>query len=120
MRAAAPSIAAAQVRELLHKRIRDAYLHPQFQTDVMKPLSIEPLMDQQVRNGSQVRELQAPSTPLDTLRCIVFQPWMDARVALVAIFLQTDSLSTAPLTVNQPPPAALTWGQPLAKQAVPH
>ena len=37
-----------QVRELLHKRIRDAYLHPQFQTDVMKPLSIEVLMDQQV------------------------------------------------------------------------
>ena len=37
-----------QVRELLHKRIRDAYLHPQFQTDVMKPLSIEILMDQQV------------------------------------------------------------------------
>ena len=36
------------MRELLHKRIRDAYLHPQFQTDVMKPLSIEVLMDQQV------------------------------------------------------------------------
>ena len=36
------------MRELLHKRIRDAYLHPQFQTDVMKPLSIEILMDQQV------------------------------------------------------------------------
>lgn len=43
---------AAQVRELLHKRIRDAYLHPQFQTDVMKPLSIEPLMDQQVLAAS--------------------------------------------------------------------
>ena len=38
----------AQVRELLHKRIRDSYLHPQFNTDVMKPLNIEALMDQQV------------------------------------------------------------------------
>ena len=26
------------VRNLLHKRIRDAYLHPQFVTDVMKPM----------------------------------------------------------------------------------
>lgn len=41
-----------QVRELLHKRIRDAYLHPQFNTDVMKPLNIEALMDQQVQNLS--------------------------------------------------------------------
>lgn len=40
----------AQVRELLHKRIRDSYLHPQFNTDVMKPLNIEALMDQQARS----------------------------------------------------------------------
>ena len=26
------------VRNLLHKRIRDAYLHPQFVTDVMRPM----------------------------------------------------------------------------------
>ena len=38
-----------QVRELLHKRIRDTFLHPQFNTDVMKPLSIEMLLDQEVR-----------------------------------------------------------------------
>jgi hypothetical protein len=37
-----------QVRELLHKRIRDTYLHPQFNSDVMKPLNIEALMDQEV------------------------------------------------------------------------
>ena len=41
----------AQVRELLHKRIRDSYLHPQFNTDVMKPLNIEALMDQQARSA---------------------------------------------------------------------
>lgn len=28
------------VRNLLHKRIRDAYLHPQFVTDVMKPMQV--------------------------------------------------------------------------------
>ncbi|XRB23002.1 ABC transporter E family member 2 [Pseudoscourfieldia marina] len=40
------------VRQLLHKRIRESYLHPQFVTDVMKPLSIDPLMDQDVLNLS--------------------------------------------------------------------
>ncbi|KAK9844826.1 hypothetical protein WJX74_007364 [Apatococcus lobatus] len=40
------------VRDLLTKKIRDSYLHPQFQTDVMKPLNIEILMDQEVKNLS--------------------------------------------------------------------
>ncbi|KAL4855086.1 ABC transporter E family member 2 [Chlorella vulgaris] len=40
------------VRELLHKRIRDSYLHPGFQADVMKPLAIEHLMDNQVQTLS--------------------------------------------------------------------
>ena len=39
---------AVQVRELLHKRIRDTFLLPQFNTDVMKPLNIEALLDQEV------------------------------------------------------------------------
>ena len=38
----------AQVRELLHKRIRDTCLHPQFTSDVMKPLNIESLLAQEV------------------------------------------------------------------------
>ncbi|WAR00084.1 ABCE1-like protein [Mya arenaria] len=40
------------VRQLLHDRIRDAYIHPQFVTDVMKPLLIECIMDQEVQNLS--------------------------------------------------------------------
>ena len=40
------------VRELLHKKIRDAYMHPQFVSDVMKPMNIDPLMDQQVQDLS--------------------------------------------------------------------
>jgi len=40
------------VRQLLHKRIRDAYVHPQFVTDVMKPLVIEDIIDQSVQNLS--------------------------------------------------------------------
>ncbi|KAG1335048.1 ABC transporter E family member 2 [Cocos nucifera] len=40
------------VRHLLHQKIRDSYMHPQFTTDVMKPLQIEQLMDQEVVNLS--------------------------------------------------------------------
>lgn len=37
---------------LLQKKIKDAYLHPQFMTDVTKPMLIEPILDQQVQNLS--------------------------------------------------------------------
>lgn len=41
-----------QVRYLLHEKIRDAYVHPQFITDVLKPMKIEEIMDQEVQNLS--------------------------------------------------------------------
>ncbi|KAL1450526.1 hypothetical protein WDU94_002878, partial [Cyamophila willieti] len=40
------------VRQLLHEKIRDAYQHPQFVTDVMRPLKIDDIMDQEVQNLS--------------------------------------------------------------------
>jgi len=40
------------VQQLLHDRIRDAYILPQFVADVMRPLKIEVLMDQEVQNLS--------------------------------------------------------------------
>ncbi|KAL2098409.1 hypothetical protein ACEWY4_007616 [Coilia grayii] len=40
------------VRALLHEKIRDAYMHPQFVTDVMKPMQIESIIDQDVQNLS--------------------------------------------------------------------
>jgi ATP-binding cassette subfamily E protein 1 len=36
------------VRQLLHKKIRGTYQHPQFVADVMKPLNIEDIIDQEV------------------------------------------------------------------------
>lgn len=36
------------VRALLHEKIRDAYTHPQFVTDVMKPMQIDSIIDQDV------------------------------------------------------------------------
>lgn len=40
------------VRQLLHNKIRDSYIHPQFITDVIKPLQIESIYDQEVLNLS--------------------------------------------------------------------
>ncbi|KAL5242444.1 hypothetical protein ACI65C_009854 [Semiaphis heraclei] len=40
------------VRVLLHEKIREAYIHPQFITEVMKPLKIDDIMDQEVQNLS--------------------------------------------------------------------
>ncbi|XP_016649440.1 PREDICTED: ABC transporter E family member 2 [Prunus mume] len=39
---------ATKVKDLLHEKIRDSCTLPQFVTDVMKPLQIEQLMDQEI------------------------------------------------------------------------
>lgn len=36
------------VKELLEGRIRDAFLHPQFQTDVVKPMQIDEIIDREL------------------------------------------------------------------------
>jgi len=40
------------VRQLLHTKIKDSYLHPQFVSDVTKPLQIDNIIDQEVQNLS--------------------------------------------------------------------
>ncbi|PPQ67758.1 hypothetical protein CVT24_002768, partial [Panaeolus cyanescens] len=40
------------VRMLLLKQIKQAFMHPQFQTDVLKPMSLENIMDQEVKTLS--------------------------------------------------------------------
>ena len=37
------------VRMLLLKRIKAAFMHPQFNTDVIKPMNLEPILDQDVK-----------------------------------------------------------------------
>ena len=58
------------VRQLLHKRVRDSYVHPQFNSDVMKPLSMEAIMDNGVQtlSGGELQRLAitlALGTPAD-------------------------------------------------------
>jgi len=47
------------VRQLLHKRCRDAYVHPQFISDVMKPLMMENIIDNGVQSlsGGELQRL---------------------------------------------------------------
>merc|ERR1712070_701395 len=40
------------VSDLLMMKIRDAFMHPQFQSDVTKPMLIEPIKDQNVQHLS--------------------------------------------------------------------
>ena len=40
------------VRQLLHSKIRESYIHPQFISDVIKPLLVDAVMDQEVLNLS--------------------------------------------------------------------
>jgi ATP-binding cassette, sub-family E, member 1 len=58
------------VRELLHKRIRESYIHPQFVSDVMKPLVIDNIIDNSVQtlSGGELQRLAivlALGTPAD-------------------------------------------------------
>ncbi|TVU24718.1 hypothetical protein EJB05_27171 [Eragrostis curvula] len=67
------------VRHLLHQKIRDSYMHPQFVSDVMKPLQIEQLMDQEVINlsGGELQRVAiclCLGKPLDTYIEENFQP----------------------------------------------
>jgi len=55
---------------LLHAKIREAYIHPQFNTDVMKPLEIDKLMDQEVIILSYFSLYSLYST-LYTLLCLL-------------------------------------------------
>jgi ATP-binding cassette, sub-family E, member 1 len=47
------------VRQLLHAKIQNAWMHPQFMTDVTKPMKIEPLLDQKVKtlSGGELQRL---------------------------------------------------------------
>merc|ERR1711920_1187904 len=40
------------VEQLLHSKIRDSFLHPQFQSDVVKPMLIEQIKDQDIQHLS--------------------------------------------------------------------
>ena len=50
------------VRQLFFKKIKAAFLSPQFQTDVVKPLKLEDFIDQEVKNlsGGELQRVRCP------------------------------------------------------------
>eukprot|EP00735_Rhodelphis_limneticus_P000521 TRINITY_DN108_c0_g1::TRINITY_DN108_c0_g1_i1::g.14353::m.14353 TRINITY_DN108_c0_g1::TRINITY_DN108_c0_g1_i1::g.14353 ORF type:complete len:606 (+),score=200.19,sp/Q8LPJ4/AB2E_ARATH/77.48/0.0,ABC_tran/PF00005.22/6.9e-17,ABC_tran/PF00005.22/9.3e-14,RLI/PF04068.10/2.8e-14,AAA_21/PF13304.1/0.0011,AAA_21/PF13304.1/0.0047,AAA_21/PF13304.1/0.094,SMC_N/PF02463.14/0.0027,SMC_N/PF02463.14/7.7,SMC_N/PF02463.14/0.0011,Fer4/PF00037.22/1.1e+03,Fer4/PF00037.22/2.6e-08,AAA_15/PF13175.1/0.17,AAA_15/PF13175.1/6.6, len=77
------------VRSLLSKKIRDSYLHPQFMTDVTKPLLIEPLLDQDVGHLSggelqRVALLLALGQPADIYLIDEPSAYLDSEQRIVA------------------------------------
>ncbi|KAI8563217.1 hypothetical protein RHMOL_Rhmol03G0095200 [Rhododendron molle] len=79
------------VRHLRHQKIRDSYMHPQFVSDVLKPLQIEQLMDQEVVNLSG-GELQRVALTLflekvlfphcSMLHCKIYNFWKGAGLLI--------------------------------------
>jgi ATP-binding cassette subfamily E protein 1 len=54
------------VRQLLHKKIRDMYIHPQFVSDVMRPMSMDAIIDNGVQN------LSGTTNKLYAVHCMVY------------------------------------------------
>lgn len=56
----APSFEGS-VRALLYAKIKEAYVHPQFISDVVKPLNLDPIIDQEVSRSYHHHHPLAPS-----------------------------------------------------------
>lgn len=76
------------VRMLLIKQIKQAFMHPQFQTDVLKPMNLENIMDQEVKTLSG-GELQRVAIVL-ALGKLIFQKNYGASVNLAFKGSQTS------------------------------
>jgi len=48
-----------RVLDLIHKKIREAYVHPQFTSDVIKPLKIDAIVERNVQelSGGELQRL---------------------------------------------------------------
>lgn len=77
------------VKDLIFKRCRDAYAHPQFQSDVVKPMKIEPIIDQLVKHLSggelqRVALVLALGTPADIYLIDEPSAYLDSEQRIVA------------------------------------
>lgn len=77
------------VRNLLHQKLNNTWLHPQFMTDVTKPMSIEPLLDLEVKNlsGGELQRLAlvlALGQPADIYLLDEPSAYLDSEQRIVA------------------------------------
>lgn len=77
------------VRQLLHKKIREAYIHAQFISDVMKPMMIEEIIDNSVQtlSGGELQRVAivlALGTPADIYLLDEPSAYLDSEQRIVA------------------------------------
>lgn len=77
------------VRQLLYAKIRDSWLHPQFMTDVTKPMNIDPLLDQEVKHLSggelqRVALVMALGKPADIYLIDEPSAYLDSEQRIIA------------------------------------
>ena len=77
------------VRTLLHKKVRESYIHPQFISDVIKPLNIEALFDQEVQNlsGGELQRVAITlclGTPADIYLIDEPSAYLDSEQRIIA------------------------------------
>ncbi|AAW41230.1 hypothetical protein CNBA7150 [Cryptococcus deneoformans B-3501A] len=77
------------VRMLLLKRIKGAFMHPQFNSDVMKPMNLEPIMDQDVQtlSGGELQRVAiclVLGVPADVLLIDEPSAYLDSEQRIVA------------------------------------
>lgn len=77
------------VRMLLLKRIKSMFMHPQFNADVMKPMNLEPLLDQDVQtlSGGELQRVAITlvlGVPADVLLIDEPSAYLDSEQRIVA------------------------------------
>jgi translation initiation factor RLI1 len=82
---------------LLHDKIHDAYIHPQFVADVMRPLKVDQIIDQEVQNlsGGELQRLAMAlclGKPADVYLIDEPSAYLDSEQRLVAAKVRCDSV----------------------------
>lgn len=77
------------VRSLLYQKIKDVWMHPQFMTDVTKPMNIEPLLDQEVKvlSGGELQRVAlvlALGQPADVYLIDEPSAYLDSEQRIIA------------------------------------
>eukprot|EP01102_Stenamoeba_stenopodia_P012144 TRINITY_DN3797_c0_g2_i1.p1 TRINITY_DN3797_c0_g2~~TRINITY_DN3797_c0_g2_i1.p1 ORF type:complete len:622 (+),score=163.96 TRINITY_DN3797_c0_g2_i1:121-1986(+) len=78
-----------RVLDLIHKRIKEAYVHPQFTSDVIKPLKIESFLERQVQelSGGELQRLALAiclGTPADVYLIDEPSAYLDSEQRIIA------------------------------------
>ena len=88
------------VRQLFFKKIKAAFLSPQFQTDVVKPLKLDDFIDQEVKNlsGGELQRVSSSTAPLSPV-CASLTPdrWPSSWPS-VSLPISTSSTSRLPVS----------------------